>query len=73
MLSAFSLHSESGLDFLCGISGIKLVTEVADRRHIKFRLHGGIYIVVDSDKPHIVFGEDNIRIHTDLQIVSAKP
>ena len=73
MLSAFALHSEGGLDFLGGISGIEFIAEVADRRHIKFRLYGGIYIVVDSDKPHIIFGEYNIGVHPDLQIVPAKP
>ena len=73
MLSAFALHSEGRLDFLGGISGIEFIAKVADRRHIKFRLYSGIYIVVDSDKPHIIFGENNVRIHPNLQIVPAKP
>ena len=61
------------LIFLGGISGIEFIAEVADRRHVKFRLYGGIYIVVDSDKPHIIFGKNNVRIHPNLQIVPAKP
>lgn len=73
MLTTFAFHSEGGLDFLGGISGIKLIAEVADRRHVKFCLYGGVHIVVDSDKPHIIFGKNNVRIHPNLQIVPAKP
>ena len=72
MFSAFTLHFKGGFYFLGGISCIKIVTEISNRSHINVCLYCGVHIVIDSDKSHFVFGEYNIRIYTDLQIVSAK-
>ena len=69
-LSPFILRG--GFYFLCGISCVKFITEISYWSHIKFCLYGRVHIIVDGDKSHIIFGKHNIRIHTDLQIVSAK-
>ena len=72
MLSAVALHLEGGLDLFSSIPRVKLIAEVADRRHIELGLYCGIDVIVYSNKSYVVFGKHNVCIHSDLQIVSAK-
>ena len=72
VFAAVALHFERGFDFLGGISGVKFVTKIADRRHIKLGLHCRVHVVIDGDEPHIVFYKYDVRIHPHLQIVPAQ-
>ena len=73
MPAAIAFHLERGLDFFGGISGIKFVTKIADRGHVKLRLYRRVHVIVDSDEAHIVLNKHDVRIHPHLQIVPAQP
>ena len=70
--AALAFHFECGFDFLGGVPSVKFVTKIADGGHIKLSLYCRVHIIVDSDKPHIILHEHNVRIHPHLQIVPAQ-
>ncbi len=64
---------EYGAYLLARVFCVPLVNDIAKRSEVVIRAAFAVYPVVDSNKPHVRFGESNLRIESDFQIISAEP
>ena len=69
MFTGFSLALPCGADLLGSIAGVHFVENIADSGKL-ILAPGAVYAVIDGDKMYAVLRENNIRIHTHLQIVA---
>jgi hypothetical protein len=72
-LSGLTLGFEHGPDLAAGVLGIEFIEDIDERRHIVLGAVDAVNTVVDGDEADVGIGENHLGIHTDLQIVSAKP
>ena len=70
----FPRHSfclKYGTDLFACIFRVPLVNDVAEGSEVVIHRAFAVHLVVDSDKPYVRFGESNLRIESDFQIISA--
>ena len=72
-LAGLSFGFEHSPDFAAGILGIELIENVDERCHVIFGAVDAVHAVVDGDEADVGIGKDHLGVHTDLQIISAKP
>ena len=72
MLAAGAALTQTGADFLGGVSWIPLVEQVADRGKALSVPALAVHAVVDGNKPHIVAGEDDVGVLAYSQVITTK-
>ena len=72
MFTGIAFCLDCRLHLLADVFRIPFVHYVSERREVVIRLNFAVHVVVDCDKLHVVFGENNFRIVTDFEIVSAE-
>ena len=69
MFPGFAFRLQHGADFLACVTAVPFVDDVKKRGKIILLLGRTVHAVADRDKPHALFGKENVRIKTYPQIV----
>ena len=73
MLSAGAFLPEYDPDFFAGVPWIPFVEQITNSSKAVAVASFTVHTIIDSDKAHIVAGENDVRVLSNGQVISAKP
>ena len=73
MLSAGAFLPEYDSDFFAGVPWIPFVEQITDSGKAVAVAPFTVHTIIDGDKTHIVAGENDVRVLSNGQVISAKP
>ncbi len=71
MFSRIAFHFHNGTDFFADVFGVPFIDDIAEGCKLVVTL-GTVYTIIHRNKVKIMFGEHDLCIHTDLQIITSK-
>ena len=71
MLPRIAFHFHNGTDFFAGVFGVPFIDDIAEGRKLVVAL-SAVYTIIHRNKVNIMFGKHDLRIHTDLQIITSE-
>ena len=72
MLSAGAFLPEYDPDFFAGVPWIRFVEQITNSSKAVAVASFTVHTIIDSDKAHIVAGENDVRVLSNGQVISAK-
>ena len=72
MFTGIAFCLDCRLHLFADVFRVPFVHYVSERREVVIRLYFAVHVVVDRDKLHVVFRENNFRIVADFEIVSTE-
>lgn len=73
MLSTGAFLTEYDPDFFAGVPWIPFVEQITNSGKVVAVAPFTVHAVIDGDKAHIVAGENDVRVLSNGQVISAKP